>query len=474
MRNRKNNNIKNIKDYIVPIVTFLIIFILIYVAFSWWDNSDNKTLTEQGTKNQSWIDIIFWTNDTKAEIINNDNKKNTIKLWDKINIWESIIVQSWNISFNIPEKADFSLNTNWKITLISNSEIELESNALWIETINNQKITTKYATINLWKKTISNIEQNEISTTVYLLKGTAEVKTINWKSIFLAPWKKISISNEDVLKDDLDLNLLKEDFDAFFKISDWFLQNNWSVYIESESLDENNDSDSWTWEIKEEKTHSNSSGLLNFDNIYDEWSVELSKTNLSWKFVDDRISQITINWKKAVVNIENKTFNLVWFDTSKKVNNLAIKIYDEEDNLLNKYLYTVYYSWWNKKDDLNVWFAKINYKPFPVDLSDFIISIPSVKNGETFSSKNTFFGTVKNPDVKSVTINGHRLRTFNWRTFRYHAYERFWTLWVWVNNYEIKYFWADGKLILKKYVTINKKSAKKIETKKISEEAKIN
>ncbi len=480
MRNRKNNNIKNIKDYIVPIVTFLLIFILIYIAFSGWDekeSTDNiNTINVQNTNN-NWIDILFWGSDTEVELINKKNKKSVLNNSDKINIWESIIVKSWDVSFSIPTKWDFKLNTNGKITYLSNEEINLESNALWIDSKDSIKVSTKFSDINIWKNSTVNIEQNEVSTTVYLLNGKTEIKNLWWVSTFLSTGKKIIISNKDALKKDLDMNLLKQDFDDYFKISDWYLKNsNWTVNTEIN----NEDNNSWTWEltgtgeIKKEKKNNNILGLLNFDNIYDEGSVDSEYTNLSWKFADERISKIIINWKPAVINVENKTFNLIWVNTSKKENDIAIKVYDAEENLLWKYLYTLYYSSWKKDSNLTNNFAKVNTKPYPVNWEDFIISIPTVKNWETTSSKNTFYGTVKNPDVKYVTVNGYRLKTFNWKTFRYHAFEEYKTLWEWVNIYEIKYYNSNGKVILKKYITINKISKKVKKVKKISKEAGIN
>lgn len=475
MRNRRKNNIKNIKDYIVPIITFLVIFLLIYIAFSWWDNSktENKISAEQNQLDINWIKINFWDDNTQVEILDSKGKKLSNNNWKKLSIWESIIVKSWDISFNIPWKWDFALNTNWKIVYISDNEIELDSSALWIKTNSNEKIKTRYAEVNIWNDSIANIEQNEVSSTVYLLKWTAEVKTLAWKSTFISAWKKITISNKDASNKDLDMELLKQDFDDYFKISDWYIKNNGSVIIDNNTIKNNSGSLTGTGEVKKEKEYSNISGLLNFDNIYDEWTVNSAKTNISWKFSDDRIAKIIINWREAVVNTKNKTFNLVWVDTSKKENDIAIKIYDSEDNLLSKYLYTLYYSNWKKTDTTN-WFAKVNSKPYPVNGEDFIINIPKVKNWETTLSEVTFFGTVKNPDVKSVTINWYKLKTFNWKTFRYHAYERFKTLWEWVNNYEIKYYDANWKVILKKYVTINKKSKKIKKENKISQEAKIN
>ncbi|MDQ7009169.1 MAG: hypothetical protein Q9M94_02665 [Candidatus Gracilibacteria bacterium] len=476
MRNRNNNNIKNIKDYIVPIVTFLLIFILIYIAFSGGDDKEQTSNPSEGIINNTGIDITFGGDDTEVEKIGIKNKKTKLQNLDKINIGESIIVKSGDVSFNIPDIAQFNLNTNGKINYISNNNIELESNALWVNTLNKEKISTRYTEVNLGANTIANIEQNEISSTVYLLKGVAEVKTLAGVSTFLSPGKKIVISNQDTSKEDLDLNLLKTDFDDYFKIGDWYLKNNGSISLQEFNIS-NSGSTTGTGEIETEKKNFNIIGLLNFDNIYDEGFVNSPSTNISGKFADERISKILINGKQTIVNIENKTFNLIGVNTEKKENDIVIKIFDNENNILGKYIYTVYYSESSKNNNLENGFAKVNAEPYPVNGSDFIILIPTVKEGETFSSENTFYGTVKNPDVASVTINGYKLKTFNGKIFRYHAYERFKTLGEGVNNYEIKYYDINGKVILKKYVTINKKSvkAKKIEeTDKISKEANIN
>lgn len=476
MRSRKNNNALNIKDYIVPIFIFVLIFILIYVAFS-WNSDDTIDKTEVSTdvvKSENSIQIDFWSDLSEVEVIKSNNKKEIIKTWDFLNPWESIIVKSGDISFEIPEISEFSLDVNWKVEYLQNSKLKLESSSLWIKSKNISDLNMRYAKINIGKDSVVNLEQTEVSSTIYLLKWKVEVIN-NWgKSTFLTPWTKIIISSKNASSEDLDMNLMKEDFDDYFPLSPWFLKNNGSTYLNWNSSWTTETTGTWTEDKNNEvKSNLNISGLLNFDNIYDEWSVISPSTNISWKFVDGRISKITIDWKTAVINVENKSFNVLSVNTSNKSNDIIIKIFDEEENILSKYVYTLYYStglsWENKVE----WFAKINSEPYPVNGSDFIISIPTVKDWKSTSDENTFYWTVKNPDVKSVTVNGYKLKTFNGKTFRYHAYKRFWTLWDWVNNYEVIYYDINWKVILKKYVSINKE-VEKIIKKQISWEAQIN
>ncbi len=470
MRNRRNSNVKNIKDYIVPIITFGLIFILIYLAFSGSDWEGTKSSSDKTViiQDSNAIIIDLDGKDTKAIIVNENDKKTVIWNGDAINPGETVMVEKGSISFSIPNEAKFSLNKNGELQYAKNSELSLRSSALWVESKNDLELSMKFAKVKIGKDSVVNFEQNEVSSTIYLLKWTVEIENLSWVSTFLSQGKQLKISNKDASKDDVDLVALKEDFDDYFKISDWYLKNNGSVALSSTSenvlseksatwtnlLWENNSTLSGSIEKRKALTTSN---LLSFDKIYDEGSVTTPLTTISWKFVEDNIASIEIQGQKVNINNETKTFSVANIDTSKQSNDIIIKVLDAWDNVIAKYLYTLYYSSGKAESNTNG-FAKINAKAYPVNNSDFIVSIPTVKKGSTFSSENTFYGTVKNPDVSAVLVNGYRLKTFNGKTFRYHAYSRFKTLWEWVNNYEIKYLWKDWKVILKKYVTINKKT----------------
>jgi len=470
MRSRRKSNVKNIKDYIVPIITFGLIFVLIYVAFSGsdWKNINSSSSSTEKSQNTNDISIKFDGKDSKAMVVDESDKKRDLETGDSLTPGQTVMVEKGSVSFNIPGEAHFSLNKNGELKYGKDSQMNLRSSALWIESQNDLVMDMKFASVKIGKDSVVNLEQNEVSSTIYLLKGTAEVENLAWVSTFLSQGKQLKISNKNASKEDLDLVALKEDFDDYFKISDWYLKNNGSVALESVSKNtlKAGSGSSLLWDddstlslsgSSEKRKPLTTSNLLSFDKIYDEGSVSTPLTTISWKFADENIASIEIQWKKVSINQENKTFSVTNIDTSKQANDLIIKVLDGGDNVIAKYLYTLYYSW-GKADTSTNWFAKINAKPYPVNWDDFIVSIPTAKNGETYSSENTFYGTVKNPDVSAVLVNGYRLKTFNGKTFRYHAYLRFKTLWEWVNNYEIKYLWKDWKVILKKYVTINKKT----------------
>ena len=485
MRNRSRNK-NNIKDYIVPIITFALIFILIFISFSWWNDKKSEDTKSNDIINNSKIKsnaltLQLWDIDTQATIIKENKEK--IKAINNSNFipWEIVAVNKWYVSFDIPSVANFSLNWNkelWSIEYLENWDIQLNSSSLWIKTITPITVKLKFWEINIWENSIVNLKQNEVLSSFYLIQWSAEVKN-KWNvSSFLSPWKKIEISNKNSLKEDIDLNTLKSDFDSYFKISDWTLLNNWKKPLDDITIEnlsktnnllENNNSNSGSLD-KQNKTITTSNTLLNFDWIYDEWFVDTAITNISWNFIDEEIASITINWKSANINMEKKTFNVIWVDTSKKINDLIVKVYNSSNDLIWKSVLTLNYQSGKNNSNTNL-FSKINTKPYPVNISDFIISIPKVKDWKTFSDEITFFWTVKNPNVKIVKINWFQLKTYNWRTFRYHAYKRFKTLWEWVNNYKIEYIWQNWNIILVQYKTIEKLSKNNIPKKRISWEA---
>jgi len=234
MRNRKKNNIK---DYIVPIITVVLIFTLIFIAI-WWDEEKEDVTQNNITNNEKQeinnINILLWNESTQSTIIKENKEKVEVINNSSFTPWETIVVKKWYISFNIPEIAKFSLNWNksiWEVSYWKNSDIELKSASLWVETITPTKVKLKFWEVNIWANSIINLKQNEVLSSFYLIKGSAEIKNKWWVNTFLSSWKKLEISNKNSYKEDIDLNILKNDFDDFFRIIDWVVKNNLCIHL---------------------------------------------------------------------------------------------------------------------------------------------------------------------------------------------------------------------------------------------------
>jgi hypothetical protein len=156
-----------------------------------------------------------------------------------------------------------------------------------------------------------------------------------------------------------------------------------------------------------------------------------------------------------------------------KINDLIIKIYDKENSIISKKIFTIYTNnKWNSSVYSNM-HSKI--ENFQIDPSQFIIYEPTKTwKLTTTSSQITIRWKVLNPQVKAVLVNDYKLKSFNWKTWRYHAFTNQQTLKDWANLYEIKYLWENNKLLYKEYYNIYKKLKQKIENKKkISSEVEI-
>jgi hypothetical protein len=58
--------------------------------------------------------------------------------------------------------------------------------------------------------------------------------------------------------------------------------------------------------------------------------------------------------------------------------------------------------------------------------------------------------------ISKVEVNWFTLWSFNWSTWRYHAFERFETLEEWTNQYKVDYYGADNTIVYTDYYTIVK------------------
>ena len=458
---------KDLKDYMVPIIWLILIIVLVFSIFSWDDNEINKINKE----NQIWLELKLDSSSTDGVIVFPWDNKEKLK-WDTtLYKWEKVIIKDGSISLSLPTIWDLRLNKLWELKYWDKWDLFLFSSDLWINSKSKVNLNMRYAKVSVWNNTNISFSQNEVGSTIYLISWYAEVSNLVWESTVLASWQKITISRLDTSKEDLDLSILKEELWDYYKKTDWFLKNNWNLYLKVE----NNNNES-TWTIK--KSRSNTYEVISFNNLIDESQVSSSSINISWNYYNDNwnIESITLNWKEAILNKENNTFKFEWISTWKKINDLVFRIYDDFWDTLDKILYTVYYdSWTNISKNWAWWFTVETYD---VDWSKFTFTSPSATNSyTTYDNFVTIKWKVLQEWISSVTINDYKLKSFNWNTWRYHAKTISNNLKLWTNVYEIKYFNKDWDLSYTNHYTIvMKKNEPKVEskeTKTFSSEIKI-
>ena len=469
-RRRKQSIPKPLKDYGVAIIAWLLFLIIIYSFFSSPNKKEN--VQPQELTKQKVVDSIilnFDSDKTKAVIeYPNWDKKDAVNN-SELYKWEKLLVKDWSVNFSLNWN-DFSLDKLWILKYKKDWNLFLESSNLWVKANNDITVYEKFAEVNIKKWSVVNLTQNEVESLVYVLKWKVEVSNLAWASTILSKGQKIWIMAMQSNDKDADLTSLKWDFDDYFKMSDWYVKNNWDFYLKmnDDSEDKENKEKTDSWVVNSNVVDNNTNSYISFDNLNDESYVNSSKIDITWKILNDNVWKILLWNIEAKINNKNFTFKNIILDN--KTNDLVFKIFDKDSNLLKKFVYTVYNNSWNK-NKTNSAFKVTN---FPVDASKFKFTSPSTTwTYVTYSKFVTIRWMVPKWLVEKVTVDSYPLKSFNWVTWRYHASTDYNNLKVWTNQYEIKYYDKNGKLIFKNYFTIILKS-KKLDNKKYSQEAKIN
>lgn len=445
---------KNIKDYIVPIIWWILVLFLIFSLFSW--DSWNKTKTN--VENQSWISVKLDSDSSSATLIYPWDYKKELEWGQVLYKWEKVLVKQWTVSLSLENLINFKVNRLWELTYLENWDFKISSWEVWLDTFNSINLNMNFASLKIDKDSHLSFSQNEVESTIYLISWFVEVSNLVWKNTVLAPGEKITISRSNASKKDLDLTLIKENIDQFFLKSDWFILNKGLTYIPTNET--TNDDLSWdslstlTWSIQ---SWSNND-LLTFNSLVDESNVSSPLIKISWVYNDLDISAITLNWKSALIDKTTKTFNFENVDVSNKENDLVFKVFDDSNDMISRFVYTVYYTLGSLNNtsntSTNTWFK---VKTFSADWSNFTFTAPTTNN--TYTSNENFI-TIKwkvtAEWIDKVTVNDFQLWSFNGSTWRYHADIEYNNLADWTNVYEIKYF-SDWKLVFTNYFTIIRK-----------------
>ncbi|QFR38749.1 hypothetical protein A9Q91_00760 [Candidatus Gracilibacteria bacterium 28_42_T64] len=445
MTRRRNTLSKTLKDYIVPIIGVVLIAVLIFNVFSGGNNDVQNTLDKE---NQVGYGVSLDSAQTEGYVVYPGDYRKQIEGDITLYKGEKVVVKEGSLSLDFLSMGAGRINKLGELKYSEEGDLELYSSDFWVNSTTKGDLTMRYANISFSADSALSFSQNEMGSTIYLLSGFAEVSNKVGETTVLAPGKKVTISRLDSNNEDVDLVLLKDDIDDYFKQSDWFVKNNGASYLGASQ-------ESSTGSTSKLISSSSSTSYLGFNNLQDESQVSSDTIKISGTYTDETIIKITLNGTEAQINSSNKSFTFSSVSTSKKENDLVFKVVDDSGDTIEKILYTVYYDGGSSASTSGS--KGFAVKNFSVDGSKFTFTSPTTSN--SYSTREAFVtirGNVLNKGISSVTVNGYKLSSFNGSTWRYHASEQNDNLKDGTNIYEIKYFDASGNLAYTNYYTIIK------------------
>lgn len=476
---RRNNMQATFKDYLVPIIGWVFILILIWSMIG---GGNSETPTDTTGENRTPIEISFGDTTTEASIEYPGNVRETITGAAELFKGEMVVVKEGNVLLSTPEGNSINLNKIAEFKYLEDGSYALFSSDAWLTLTSDASISLPYANVSSPAGSIIALTQNEAASTVYVVSGSAKVTNLAGVSTLIVTGQKVSVARQDSRSEDVDLASEKTTIDSYFKGSDWFIENNGHVLL-TQAIEKTTENPEETTNTDTTEESWSAGKYVSFDNLSDEMNTNKKSLNITGTVTSDIVGSITINNSQASISTATNTFALNGLTLRNGVNDLVIKIYDTNKNVLEKTVYTVYTTGGTAASNSTTPAATTNSSggtTYQVDATEFSFTEPSVSGKfSTTASEITIRGATTAKGISKVQVNGFTLSSFNGSTWRYHAFERFETLEAGTNQYRIDYFGEDGNVVYTDYFTIVKKAASPAapqpatESKTISNEATI-
>ncbi|MDD3646470.1 MAG: hypothetical protein PHH06_03605 [Candidatus Gracilibacteria bacterium] len=470
VRSSRNGLQKTLKDYLVPIVALFLIIVLFYSVFSGGDENNTTSGNKSLLENSMGATIEFGSENSEVYIEYSGGNKKLIEDNTILYKGEKVIVKLGSINIEFPMLANVALDKMGTLEYRIDGSLYLDSSNMWLEAKTDMEVSLKYGSAKIGEGSVVNLNQNEVESSIYNIAGVVEVFNLAGEKTVLGNGQKVSILVANASNDDLDLSALKEDLGDYFKASDWFIKNGGDLYLKS-----NNSGETSSGNLNLAGLQGSISSLLAFDNLSDESSMTSSSIDITGKYNSAKIGKITLNGKQAILDVEDKTFEFTGVSLKNSVNDLVFKVYDTNENIIQKLVYTIYYGSTTSNNNS----SSSNFgtpTTFEIDGSKFVFTEPSTTGTfTTYDNRITIKGSVPAGIVSKVSVNGYVLSSFNGTSWRYHAWSEYNNLSDGTNIYQVNYYDNSNNLIYTNSYTIIKKSNTPVSSVKetYSSEAKL-
>lgn len=463
----QRNPQKNIKDYILPIISVVFILALFISVLSGWDDKKTNTVVNNDLikisliweKAEAYLTFPGWSKEKIDDSIKN------------INIWEKVEVKEGNLKLDLGDKWKLLLNKLWELKLNDDKSFTLTSSDLWFEANSEQKVSLSYLNASITAGSVVNFTQNEVSNSVYVLKWTVKINNLSWNSTNLTAWNYLSLMMNESNNPSLDLATKITKIDDYTKTDEWFKQNWWLEYLNSIDLSTSMSWTTSTWVVSSGSlsvssatntdsslTNSSTSNYINIEFPKDEYVSDTSTINIKWIVLDPNVSKIAFDYDKAVIS--NWAFEIKNFILRSKTNDVVYRIYDANNNLVQKWVVTVYYTNSPKDDETEASTNKLWLENYTLKPSEFSFISPKENPYTTNEDVVMIEWRVPAKRVWKVVINWFALTKFvsGGTYWKYFANSSTDNLKEWLNLYKVEYYGTDWKFLYSNVFTIIKKA----------------
>lgn len=452
---------KNLRDYAVPIIVILIILLVVYNALGTNDTQLEGTASETETSENIWakMSLNLWDDETTG-IIEYPGWNKVDLVWkDALYPGEKIVVEWWSVTLQDDSGILMKLNKNGELKYEDDWGYLLTSSDLFIKSEGPVNVNLRFLDTNLSAGAIVSLNQNEVASTVNVLAWEVSVKSIAGKSATLSAWQRLNISSRETTQEDYDIEGQIEEIGNYFFSETWAQENDLEGYLkaaneETEATGAGQSTGTWTWTTSPAVTNA----YITINGLKDKQTYGTSEIDVTWELLKDEVAKISFNGAFVSINLVWKSFELNSLSIPLRENDIIYKVYDAWDNILERGLYTVYYSEWAITPEETT-STTTQTEEFPVTDSNasFAFTAPAFNPYTSNENFITIRGSATAGSATSVQVNGLTLKSFNGTTWRYHASIDWGNLRNGVNLYKVNYFNATGEIVHTNTFTIIRK-----------------
>lgn len=371
---------------------------------------------------------------------------------------KSVSVQVWGAKV---ENSDLSIDLDktteltYKSQSASGHVIAFPKWRGWIRALAwNTQVDLKFLTLELNSGDIVLIEQNNLSSTVYMISGDATIMT-KIGNTPLTAGSRIMIAWSDLSNPSGNLSSLIGTIDDTIETQPLFIRNGWASL-----LTPSNTLSNATWSPVNTLTGTDFSTPTKYIEITDPLDGSmLRNTNFAvmGNILSNDVKKITINEQVATISPVNKTFVLQNIPVTAEVMNIVYKAYADNDRMLERWVISVFAS---KSAITTASTNTLVPDNFPISNKDFPITFPTENPYKTTDTLVRVEGRVPADRVGYIMVNDYRLQKFpSWGTkWYYFANTATQTMKEWINLYNIRFYSKDNSLLYTQVFTIVKES----------------